>query len=91
MENTPEGIVFTSDTGEDVVFYILEQTRLAGVDYLLVSTDVEDDEDAEALILKDISDATSEEAIYDIVEDEQELEMVASIFKELLDEEVGLE
>lgn len=91
MENTPEGIVFTSDTGEEVVFYIIEQTRLAGVDYLLVSTDVEDDEEAEALILKDISDATSEEAIYDIVEDEQELEMLASIFKVLLDEEVGIE
>ncbi len=85
MENRPEEIKFTTDDGEEVAFYVLEQTRLGGINYILVST-TDDEEEAEALILKDVSADTDEEAIYDIVEDDQELELVAGIFKELLDD-----
>lgn len=85
MENRPEEIKFTTDDGEEVAFYVLEQTRLGGVNYILVST-TDEEEEAEALILKDVSADTDEEAIYDIVEDDQELELVAGIFKELLDD-----
>lgn len=85
MENRPDEIIFTTDSGEDVKFQVLEQTRLGGVDYLLVST-MGEDENEEALILKDISKDTEEEAIYDIVDDDRELEMVAGIFQELLDD-----
>ncbi|MDF2513930.1 MAG: hypothetical protein K0S04_3796 [Herbinix sp.] len=84
MENNQEEIKFTTEDGEEVAFYVLEQTRLGGVNYILVSTT--DEEEAEALILKDVSKDTDEEAIYDIVEDDQELELVAGIFKELLDD-----
>lgn len=84
MEHRPDEIVFTTEDGENVTFQVLEQTRLGGTDYLLVSTT--DEEEAEALILKDVSKDTDEEAIYDIVEDDQELELVAGIFKELLDD-----
>ena len=86
MENRPDEITFTTESGEVVAFRVLEQTRLGGVDYLLVSTGSEDGENEEALILKDISQPTDEEAIYDIVEDDRELTMVAEIFKELLDD-----
>lgn len=86
MEKRPDEIIFTTEDGEEVVFQIIEQTRLSGINYLLVSTTEEDEEEAEALILKDISDDTEEEAVYDIVEDDQELELVAGIFKELLDD-----
>ncbi len=85
MGNKPDEINFTTEDGEEVMFRVLEQTRLGGIDYLLVSTS-EDEEEAEALILKDISKDTDEEAIYDIVEDDRELETVAGIFKELLDD-----
>ena len=88
--NKPEEIIFTTEDGEEVTFCVIEQTRLGGVDYLLVSTISdeadENDEDGEALILKDISKDTDEEAIFDIVEDDSELELVAKIFKELLDD-----
>ncbi len=47
--------------GKPLNFFVLEQTRLGGVDYILV-TDSEDD-DAEALILKDVSAPEDEEAI----------------------------
>lgn len=86
MSNKPDEITFTTEDGEEVVFCVLEQTRLGGIDYLLVSTTDEEDIEAEALILKDISKETDEEAIYDIVEDDREIELVAGIFKELLED-----
>ncbi len=86
MSNKPNEIIFTTEDGEEVTFQVIEQTRLGGTDYLLVSTDSEEEEDAEALILKDVSDISDAEAIYDIVEDDHELELVAGIFKELLDD-----
>lgn len=86
MDKKLDEIIFTTEDGEDVVFKVLEQTRLGGCDYLLVSTTEEDEDGREALILKDVSKDTDEDAIYDIVEDDQELEMVAGIFKELLDD-----
>jgi Mn-dependent DtxR family transcriptional regulator len=86
MEQRSDEIIFTTDEGEKVIFQILEQTRLGGINYLLVSTAENGEEEAEALILKDISKDTDEEAIYDIVEDDKELQAVAAIFEELLDD-----
>ena len=86
MTNKPDEIIFTTEDGEEVTFQVIEQTRLSGIDYLLVCTDSEDEEDAQALILKDISELSDEEAVYDIVEDDHELELVAGIFKELLED-----
>ena len=86
MDNRPDEIVFTTEEGEKVLFQVLEQTRLGGLNYLLVSTMAEEDEEAEALILKEISKDTDEEAIYDIVEDDGELQSVAAIFTELMDD-----
>ena len=49
-----EKIRFTSDElQEEIEFFVLEQTKLNGVSYILV-TDSEED-DAECLILKDTS------------------------------------
>jgi uncharacterized protein YrzB (UPF0473 family) len=86
MDNRPEEITFTDDNGEEVVFQVIEQTRLGGLDYLLVSTTNEDEEEDEALILKDISKDTDIEAIYSIVDDDEELTMASEIFNELLDD-----
>jgi uncharacterized protein YrzB (UPF0473 family) len=86
MSNKPDEIIFTTEDGEEVTFQVIEQTRLGGIDYLLVSTDSDEEEETEALILKDVSKDTDEEAIYDIVDDDRELELVAGIFKELLDD-----
>ena len=85
-----EKITFCPDgaDGEAVDFYVLEQTRLGGVNYILV-TDVEDG-DGEALILKDISHDGEEEGVYTIVEEEEELQAVAQVFQSML-EDVTLE
>ena len=42
-----EKIQFVTDDNEGVDFYILEETRINGINYILV-TDREDDEEAEA-------------------------------------------
>ena len=66
-----EKITFTPDgaDGEAVDFYVLEQTRIGGVNYILVTE--EEEGDGEALILKDLSEDGEAESIYAIVEDEK--------------------
>ena len=77
-----EQIVFQTDEGE-VLFYVLEETRVAGVNYLLVA-ESEDDE-AECYILKDTSSAEDAEAVYEMVEDDETLEALSKVFAELLE------
>lgn len=72
------------ESGEPVEFYVLEQTRIGGIDYILV-TDTEDD-DGEALILKDISNPAEDDALYEIVEDDEELKAVATVFGNMLED-----
>lgn len=79
-------ITLQTETGEPVDFFVLEETRINGKNYLLV-TDVEDEQaDGECYILKDTSSDREEEAVYQFVEDEQELESVFEIFTQLLDD-----
>ena len=78
-------ISFTlEETGEEILFYVLEETRLNGTDYILV-TDSQD-EDGEALILKDLSSDGDSEALYEIVDDDRELQGVMEIFEQLLED-----
>lgn len=78
-------IKFTfTDSGDVVDFFVLEQTKINGSNYILVTE--QEDGDAEALILKDLSEEGAEEAIYEIVEDEKELDAVAAIFEEILED-----
>lgn len=79
-----EKIVFSPDNGEPVEFFVLEQTTVSGVNYILV-TDKEEG-DSEALILKDVSKATDEEAVYEIVSNDDELNAVAGIFDSILED-----
>ena len=73
-----------ADSEESVEFFVLDQTRINGTNYILV-TDSEKD-DAEALILKDLSEDGEQEAIYEIVEDDYELEAISKIFSEMLED-----
>ena len=79
-----EKIVFQTETEESVEFYVLEQTRIGGIDYILVTDTTEDD--AEALILRDMSQPGEEQALYEIVTDDEELNAVASVFENMLDD-----
>lgn len=84
-----EKVKFTDpDTGECLEFYVLEQTRINNMDYLLVTVD--EDGDSDAFVLKDLSKDTEKEAVYEIVEEEAELEAIAKVFSEML-EDVDIE
>ena len=76
-----EKIVFETEEGTEE-FYVLDETRINNCNYLLVADSM--DEEAEALILKDISSAEDTEAIYVPVEDDTELNAVAGVFAELV-------
>ncbi len=79
-----EKITFRPEGEEAVEFYVLEQTRIGGFNYILV-TDSEEG-DGEALIMKDISADGEEESIFDIVTDDAELDAVAGVFSNMLDD-----
>lgn len=79
-----EKITFTPQEGGAVEFYILEQTMIGGVNYLLV-TDSEG-EDGEALILRDVSAPEDAEAVYEIVDDDETLNAVAAVFEKIMDD-----
>lgn len=68
----------------DVDFFVLEQTKVNGVSYILV-TDSEE-EDAECLILKDIAEETASDSVYEIVDDDVELTAISKVFEELLED-----
>lgn len=79
-----EKITFRPEGEETVEFYVLEQTRIGGHNYILV-TDVEEGDGA-ALILKDMSQDGEEESIYDVVSDDEELEAVSGVFADMLED-----
>ncbi|MFG6366846.1 MAG: DUF1292 domain-containing protein [Lachnospiraceae bacterium] len=81
-----ERIAFKPD-GQDasVDFYVLEQTTIGGVNYILV-TDAEEEEDGEAYILKASPEADGDEQVYCMVENEEELAAVAGVFENMLDD-----
>lgn len=81
-------ICFQSEDGGAEEFYVEEQTRIGGTTYLLVSDSQE--EEADAYILKDISKEEDPQACYEMVEDEQEMEAVFEVFRQML-EDVDLE
>ncbi len=80
-----EKITFIPDGENAVDFYVLEQTTLAGVTYILV-TDAEEEEEGEAYILKDVSEADAEERVYVMVEDDDEFDAVSAVFENMLED-----
>lgn len=79
-----EKITFRPDGEAPVDFYVLEQTRIGGYNYILV-TDCEDG-DGDALILKDLSGDGEEESVYTIVSGDEELNAVAGVFENMLED-----
>lgn len=84
-------ISMLTDDGSMVDFFVLEETKINGKNYLLV-TDSDEEEDGDCYILKDISRPEDSEAVYEFVEDDGELEYLYRIFSELVsDMDIDLE
>lgn len=80
-----EKITFTPEGEKAVDFYVLEQTTITGITYILV-TDAEENEEGEAYILKDVTGSDSEERVYAMVEDDAEFEAVSGVFESMLED-----
>ena len=78
-------ITFTDENGNQIEFEIIEETRINGVNYILVTDDVENEE-ADAYILKDVSSDEDEDAVYEMVEEESEIDYIGKIFAETLED-----
>ena len=66
-------IMLTADDGSQEAFFVLEKADIAGKSYLLVTDQVEEEE-ADALILKEIQE--EDVVLYEVVEDEKELTII---------------
>ena len=85
MEENKENkvVYFTTDEGEEVPFFVVEETKIAGENYLLV-TDSEEDE-VDAYIFREVSE-NENDSFYEMVEDEEKINALSKVFAELLDD-----
>ena len=92
MSKKMESIPFLGDDGETVLFYVLEQTMIGGIRYLLVEE--EDDPDGTVYIMKEDSaggepmevNEDTDQMAFVFVEDEDELVSVMKVFEQLVEE-----
>lgn len=83
-----EKITFQTEE-EAVELYVLEQTKLFGINYILVTDDMESEEGS-FFVLKEEGNSEGDLVSYVEVEDENELKAVIKVFDELL-EDIDLE
>lgn len=82
-----ESIPFLTDDGMEIDFCVIEQTRINGVNYLLVADDADQSEDGEETLVYILKESAGEEngmKTYEMVEDESEAESVFKIFEQLI-------
>lgn len=82
-----ETVTMTDDeTGEDIEFAMIDQLEYKGVRYILVvESEFIDDEESEAIILKEVAD-DSEELTYEVIEDDAEFDRIAELFSQNSDD-----
>ena len=79
-------IRLTDEDGEDLLLYVIEETKIAGKNYLLAADAPEGD--SNGYLLRDDSAPEDEEAVYVLVDDPKETDYVMCVFSELL-EDIG--
>lgn len=88
-ERVIEQVEFETEDGQKILMSVVEETTIAGVDYILVSSDFDDESEEgeiEVLPLKLIKEE-GEIASYETIEDEEELAAVSEVFAKLLSED----
>lgn len=81
-------IPFITEDGEKVDMYVLEETIIQNIHYILVTDNLdEDSEETLVSILKEEKRTEDDEySVYGPVENEDELAAVAKVFAELMDD-----
>ena len=83
--NEEQKVVIRDTEGTEIEVYFVEQTQLNGKMYYLFA-----DEEDEAYVFSSASDPEDTDIVLDLIEDDAELEAVAKVFEELL-EDVDIE
>jgi len=78
-------IKFTTEDNEVIEFEIIEQAKINGTNYILVTEAGNDDEEADAFIMKEVNEDKGQ-ATYEFVEEDNELNVVSDYFNGLLEE-----
>lgn len=75
-----EVVTMTDEDGAEVEFAIIDNVACGGERYLLVvETELMDDDETDAIILKEVS-INMDDVTYELVEDEAEFDRVADLF-----------
>jgi len=75
-----ETVTMTAEDGSEIEFSIVDNLACTGERYLLVvETENMDDDESEALILKEVS-INTDDVTYEMVEEDAEFDRVAALF-----------
>ena len=75
-----EVVTMTDENGEEIEFSIIDNVACGGERYLLVvETELMDDDETDAIILKEVS-INTDDVTYELVEDDAEFDRVADLF-----------
>ena len=75
-----EVVTMTDEHGDAVEFSIIDNVACGGERYLLVvETELMDDDETDAIILKEVS-INTDDVTYELVEDDAEFDRVADLF-----------
>ena len=88
MSKEKENIIVLNGDDGDIQVEVIDQTVIDGVTYLLVADVVTDDEEeGDCYILKDVSNADSIEASYEVVPND-EADGIFDTFEKMLKDEI---
>lgn len=75
-----EVVTMTDENGEEIEFSIIDNVACGGERYLLVvETELMDDDETDAIILKEVA-INTDDVTYELVEDDAEFDRVADLF-----------
>ena len=75
-----EVVTMTDENGEEIECSIIDNVACGGQRYLLVvETELMDDDETDAIILKEVS-INTDDVTYELVEDDAEFDRVADLF-----------
>ena len=85
-----EPIYLPDEDGNQIKLFVVEETQLSGIKYLLVCESDNEEEDSDAYILKEVS-VEGDDVVYEFVEDDVEFDAVAKLFEELVGDDADIE
>jgi hypothetical protein len=85
-----EPIFLPDEDGNEIKLFVIEETQLSGIKYLLVCESDDENEDSDAYILKEVK-AEGDDVVYEFVEDDVEFNAVAKLFEELVGDEADID